>query len=63
MGLGLGGTWIQVILCFFKSKTGKLAEVPTVLIRVSALSPQCATQRGQPSKKALSLATAGAEQA
>lgn len=40
--LGLGGSQIQVILCFFKSKTGNLAVVPAVLIRVSALSPQCA---------------------
>lgn len=29
VGLGVGGTWIQVLLCFFKSKT---AEVPAVLI-------------------------------
>lgn len=56
--LGLGGTWIQVLLCFFKSKTGKLAEVPAVLIRVSALSPCCAMQCGQPSMKPLSLAIA-----
>lgn len=57
-GLGFGGTQIQVLLCFFKSKTGKLAEVPAVFIRVSALSPQCAMQCGQPSTKPLSLATA-----
>lgn len=48
VGLGLSGTRIQVLLCFFKSKTGKLSEVPAVLIRVSALSPWCATQCGQP---------------
>lgn len=47
-GLGLGGTRIQVLLCVFESKTGKPVEVPAVLIRVSALSPQCAVQCGQP---------------
>lgn len=42
VGLGLGGTQIQVLQCFFNSKTGKLAEVPAVLIRASALeSPVC----------------------
>lgn len=56
--LGLGGSQIQVILCFFKSKTGNLAVVPAVLIRVSALSPQCAMQCGQPNMKPLSLAIA-----
>lgn len=47
-----------MLLCFFKSKTGKLAEVPAVLIRVSALSLWCAMQCGQPSMKPLSLAIA-----
>lgn len=56
--LGLGGTRIQVLLCFLKSKTGKLAEVPAVLIRVSALSARCAMQCGQPSMKLLRLAIA-----
>lgn len=58
VGLGLDGTQIQVLLCFSNSKTGKLAEVPAVLIRASVLSPRCAMQCGQPSMKPLSLAIA-----